>query len=421
MGVSGSGKSTIGSLLANALECAYLEGDELHPPANIASMRAGVPLDEAARAPWLAAIRAAMEQAAREDKCLVVACSALRAAHRRYLAENIDVTWIYLRGPAPIIRQRLAARTGHFAGEALLGSQLADLEEPDDAIVADITLPPAAIVEQLLVRVSGARTVRVFSDAGAMSAAAAEEVAAVLRATIELSGRCSLVLSGGDTPRGMYQALATRHRDDVPWEAVHVFWSDERYVPPNDARSNFRMAREALLAFLPCPLENVHPMPTQFDDPATAARAYEALLLGYADGMRPSFDVAILGIGADGHTASLFPHDDALDEVARSVLHVRRLDAEPPLRLTLSAPVLLASARSHVLANGAGKAAAVRRALDPATDPHDVPAAFLRRARGSVTWWLDRPAAAELDIPVEQPEEKTSMGNPFPRAGDQCR
>ncbi|HEX6694422.1 MAG TPA: 6-phosphogluconolactonase [Longimicrobiales bacterium] len=396
MGVSGSGKTTIAQRLADALGCEYLEGDTLHPASNIALMEAGIPLTDETRAPWLAAVRRVLEQASATHTDIVVTCSALREKYRRQLDDGLDVTWIYLRGPASVIRERLSHRTHHFFHVELLDSQLADLEEPAEAVTADITLSPESIVQELLPRITRARAVHVSATLADMSAHAADALAEVLRATVARKGRCSLVLSGGDTPRGMHRALASSYRETVPWRKVHIFWSDERYVAPDDPRSNAGMARETLLDHVPCPAENIHAMPTTMDSPAAAARAYEDALLHYGDGIRPSFDVAILGVGADGHTASLFPHAAELDECSRLVLPVERADAEPRLRLTLTLPVLLASARSWVLVDGGVKASAVRQALDPSTDPHTVPAAFLERARGGVMWWLDEAAASQL-------------------------
>lgn len=152
MGVSGSGKSTIGPLLAEAIECAFLEGDSLHPAANIEKMSQGVPLTDADRAPWLEAIRAHLLAAFERDGCIVVACSALKEAYRDYLAEGLPIVWVYLAGEAELIRLRLEQRTGHFLPVEMLGSQLAALEVPDDAIVADVSKSPREVVEGILTR-----------------------------------------------------------------------------------------------------------------------------------------------------------------------------------------------------------------------------------------------------------------------------
>jgi gluconokinase len=153
MGVAGAGKTTIGTQLAEGLGCAYLEGDALHPPANIEAMRRGRALSDADRAPWLAAIRDHIVDAWKDGRSLVVGCSALKASYRAQLSHGVPVIWVYLRGPADLIRSRLRQRTDHFVGAELLDSQLEALEEPQDAIVVDVSLPPATIVATILAKI----------------------------------------------------------------------------------------------------------------------------------------------------------------------------------------------------------------------------------------------------------------------------
>jgi gluconokinase len=150
MGVSGSGKTTVGVKLAAALHCAFLEGDELHPQANIDKMSHGIPLTDADRAPWLAAIHAHMLDAFHAGRSLVVACSALEADYRTLLGSAVPVTWVYLKGSPALIRSRIEHRKGHFMKADMLASQFAALEEPTDAIVVDVAMAPEAIVQQVL-------------------------------------------------------------------------------------------------------------------------------------------------------------------------------------------------------------------------------------------------------------------------------
>ena len=150
MGVAGWGKTTVGTLLANAMHCAFLEGDSLHPAANVEAMSHGVPLTDADRAPWLAAIHARLLDAFTRGQCLVVGCSALKRSYRTVLAEGIPITWVYLKGSAGLIRSRLLHRTGHYMKADMLASQFEALEEPSDALVVDISQSPRAIVEQTL-------------------------------------------------------------------------------------------------------------------------------------------------------------------------------------------------------------------------------------------------------------------------------
>jgi gluconokinase len=156
MGVAGSGKTTIGTMLADALGCPFLDADSLHAKESIEQMRRGVPLDDARRAPWLAAIRARMVDARDRQHSLVVACSALKESYRAFLGEGLPTTWIYLKGPEDLIRSRLENRMNHFASADLLASQVDVLEEPDDAIVVDISDPPAVIVSRILERLAKA-------------------------------------------------------------------------------------------------------------------------------------------------------------------------------------------------------------------------------------------------------------------------
>jgi len=147
MGVAGAGKTTIGTRLAQALGWEFHDADELHPPANVAKMRAGLPLTDADRAPWLASVRALVEQLARAGRSAVLACSALRRAYRDALAvPGADVRFVHLTGDPAIIRARLAARRGHFMPPALFESQLATLEPPDEAVTVDVAAEPDAIV-----------------------------------------------------------------------------------------------------------------------------------------------------------------------------------------------------------------------------------------------------------------------------------
>ncbi len=235
--------------------------------------------------------------------------------------------------------------------------------------------------------------VRVFADLHALSVAAAGAVAGTITRATRATGRCALVLSGGSTPRTLYQLLATDYRDRVPWRNVHVFWGDERYVPPTDPRSNYRMAKEALLDQIPCPAANVHPMPTEIRDPDAAARAYEETLRGYfAGGGSPRFDLVLLGLGQEGHTASLFPRSPALAERTRWVVAVT-VPADPPTRLTLTLPALAHAATTYFLVAGSNKAQAFSRVMDASADPNEYPAALVRSGGGTVVWWIDQQAA----------------------------
>ena len=219
----------------------------------------------------------------------------------------------------------------------------------------------------------------------------AESVAAWLveKAAAAESG-FSLALSGGSTPRRLYERLASpAWRGRMPWERVHLFWGDERFVPPDHPDSNQRMARDSLIAHVPVPPANVHPIPTD-GTPEEAARRYDAELRAFAAarGAAPLFDVQLLGLGEDGHTASLFPGTAALAEWR--ALAVAVVGAKPEPRITLTYPALALSRDAAFLVAGEGKRGMLRRLL--AGDP-ELPAAAVR-ASGEVVVFADRAAAA---------------------------
>ena len=394
MGVSGSGKTTIGTLLAETLGCAFLDADELHPAANVEAMKNGRELTDADRAPWLAAVHARLLEAFHDGNPLVVACSALKHSYRRVLGHGISLTWVYLKGEADVIRSRLDRRKSHFMRSELLESQFRALEEPADAIVADITASPDAIAQEIVVKLRARPDIRVLEDLNVLSVRAAEAAVGIINDAVRRNSRCSLVLSGGSTPIPFHRLLATTHRDRIPWSHVEVFWGDERYVPHDDVRSNYRMARETLLDLVPCPAANIHPMPTHFADPDAAARDYQATLERYWSGREPQLDLVLLGMGPDGHTASLFPGSVALQETKRLVVAATG-PAESPRRLTLTYPALARSAHAHFLVSGSDKAASLPHVFSGA-DHTLYPAAGVRPSHGWVVWWLDRDAASAL-------------------------
>jgi 6-phosphogluconolactonase len=231
--------------------------------------------------------------------------------------------------------------------------------------------------------------VRVSADAHALSRDVAAAIAHAIERAVAERGRCAVALSGGETPRPIYRVLAQDYRAAIPWRAVQVFWSDERFVPPVDPRSNYRTATEDLLEVVPIPADNVHPVRTDLATAADAARAYEATVADIL-GTRPRLDLLLLGLGDDGHTASLFPHSPALKEQDRTVVASRSPAGEN--RVTLTLPVITRARLVYVVAGGSRKADPLRRALAPDTSVNDCPAAGLRHAEGEVSWWVDRAA-----------------------------
>ena len=252
--------------------------------------------------------------------------------------------------------------------------------------------------------------IRVFPDAEAVSRAAAEEFVRRASDAVAARGRFTVALSGGSTPKHLYELLAAPAlRGQVDWNRVEVFWGDERCVPPDDPESNVHMARAAMLSHLPIPPERVHRMEAERPDHDAAARDYQATIarvFGHdADGPPPAFDLILLGMGPDGHTASLFPHNPALDEKTRWAVAVHDAPKPPPDRMTLTYPVLNAAYEVLFLVAGADKADRLAEVLEGPPDAKRLPSQGVRPENGRLAWFLDRPAAARLNLaPAAQPE-----------------
>src|SRR5665213_116663 len=215
----------------------------------------------------------------------------------------------------------------------------------------------------------------------------------LLNRVIEVPGRIAVCLAGGETPKRLYSLLTEfPYRDCLPWERVHWFFGDERFVPANNPRSNFRMLRETLFARAPVPPDNIHPVPT--DGTADEAAARYAVELQWFHGTaelshgRPLFAATLLGFGDNGHTVSLFPGTPALRETRRWAVAVSAGVPEP--RITLTYPALDSSAAVAFLVSGTGKRTALHRLWQGA----DVPAAHIAPV-GSLTWFVDRDAAGD--------------------------
>lgn len=240
--------------------------------------------------------------------------------------------------------------------------------------------------------------VQVSDNHEALCRLAAEHFVQTVLNAVSAADRATVALSGGSTPRGLYALLATEpYRVRVPWEKVHVFWGDERCVPPDDAQSNYKMAHDALLAHVSILPENIHRMRGEAADLDAAARDYEEEIcaaLGSASAT-PSFDLIHLGMGDDGHTASLFPHTQALCEGERMVASnaVEKLATH---RLTFTYPLLNAAAQVVFLACGDGKAAVLEKVLEGPYEPSQYPSQGVQPAQGTTLWLLDKTAAACL-------------------------
>lgn len=231
-----------------------------------------------------------------------------------------------------------------------------------------------------------------------LAQAAAEEIT---RSAEEASsrGRFTIALSGGSTPKPVYRLLAEEpYRDRIAWDRVHVFWVDERHVPPDHPDSNFGMAHDALLSRVPIPTDNIHRIRSEKPDAERAAEEYGWTLRSAFDldeGQWPRFDLVLLGLGADGHTASLFPGSDAVRERSRLAIApwVSSLGA---YRITLTVPVLNHAALVLFLVSGEEKAEALHTVLEGDYQPDRFPAQAVRPEEGRLLWLVDRAAARRL-------------------------
>lgn len=237
--------------------------------------------------------------------------------------------------------------------------------------------------------------IQLFDDGETLSRGAAERFAQLAGDAVRDHGRFSVALSGGSTPKRAYELLAQPpFRDSVPWAQVHLFWGDERCVPADDPRSNYRMTRLALLDHVPLPAANVHPVRGDMA-PAQAAADYETQLRRFFGAGPPRFDLVLLGLGENGHTASLWPGSASLDEKQRWAAEV--FVAEQGIwRVTLTAPCLNQGAVVIFLVAGGGKAAVLQEVLHGAFEPRRLPAQLIKPVNGQLVWFVDKVAAAKL-------------------------
>lgn len=237
--------------------------------------------------------------------------------------------------------------------------------------------------------------ISIYPDREALSQAAASLFADRAARAVSDHGRCSILLAGGETPRRTYELLAGEPlRDQVPWGRLHLFWGDERSVPPDDPRNNARMFRRALLDRVPVPAGQVHPIPGDCD-PRQAADEYEALLRRFFAGTPPRFDLVLLGLGDDGHTASLFPDSPVLEERERWASATRRAGEETG-RVTLTVHLINQAKQVVFLVAGDDKATVLREVLEEYPDPRSRPARMIRPEQGELIWLVDASAARLL-------------------------
>ena len=238
-------------------------------------------------------------------------------------------------------------------------------------------------------------TLVVCADREALNVKAAECFRDIAKKAIFGSGTCTVALSGGSTPKSLYALMATpQWRDQVQWKHVHLFWGDERCVPITHPDSNYAMVERELLSKIAIPPENVHRFPVELTEPAAIAAQYEGDLKEFfgTNGV-PRFDLIFLGLGENGHTASLFPHCPALKETKHLVVadYVEEVKAH---RLTMTAPLINAARQIMFLVSGSAKAQVVKEVLNGPRRPEELPAQLIVPASGKLTWLADKDAAA---------------------------
>ncbi len=237
--------------------------------------------------------------------------------------------------------------------------------------------------------------IHAFNTLRDASRALAERIAETARIAVEEQGRFTMALSGGKTPALLYSLLASEYADKMEWNSIHLFWGDERYVPQDHPDSNFRMAHHAWISKVSIPLQNVHHIQTEKETPEKAAESYERTLVEFfrvSEGMPDAtFDLMLLGIGTDGHTASLFPGSPALSEKGRWVVST---DAPPSVfpkkRITLTLPLINRGRKVFFLAYGEEKKNVIRAILEKPEKARKIYPAAMVRARERLLWYVDK-------------------------------
>src|ERR1044071_5586343 len=230
--------------------------------------------------------------------------------------------------------------------------------------------------------------IQIFPNSEALARAAAEHFVVRCRQAIEQRGAFTVALSGGSTPKLLFELLADPNepfRDQIPWSNIHFFWSDERHVPPAHPDSNYRMAKEAMLAHVPVPQHNIHRVPSENPNATEAATEYEQTLIEVTQQSLPQLDLIMLGLGTDGHTASIFPGSEVLHETERLVA-APWVEKFQTYRITMTLPLLNNGACVVFLVSGSEKAPIVKEVLE---GPEKYPAQAVKPTRGELLWMLD--------------------------------
>lgn len=254
-------------------------------------------------------------------------------------------------------------------------------------------------MEHLVRETQTGHTLIITKDYADLCETVVRDILSLSKKKIKEKGQFVMALSGGETPKGVYSLMAMPGtRSQFEWDKIHFFWGDERCVPPQDPRSNYGMVWEALLTKINMPEANVHFIQTQGFDPDTSAFLYEREIFHFfklGPGEIPSLDLVLLGLGKDGHVASLFPESPALHETKRLVTQTT-LKATHEARITLTFPVINRADSIFFLASGLEKAQTLQKVLEAGEESNSLPAKRIQQVRGNLKWYIDRPAASML-------------------------
>jgi 6-phosphogluconolactonase len=252
--------------------------------------------------------------------------------------------------------------------------------------------------------------IQICNDPESLSEAAARLFVQRARHAAQAQDRFTVALAGGHTPQRTYQRLTQPlFRDQVPWADTHVFWGDERCVPSDDPRSNARMAHQTLLDHVPIPLDQIHPIRCG-QNPQQAAEEYESLLQSFFAGRSPCFDLILLGLGENGHTASIFPNTPAVKEHDRWAIAVYVAE-QAMWRVTLTPSLINQAATVAFLVAGAAKAQVLQRVLDGPFEPHILPAQLIQPASGNLCWIIDQEASQGLiEVKTDDDVRRANQG-----------
>jgi 6-phosphogluconolactonase len=239
--------------------------------------------------------------------------------------------------------------------------------------------------------------IKIYNDGDELGVAAAELFMEKAHQAVKQRGRFTVALAGGETPRRIYEILAKEpYKSRIPWQKIHIFWGDERYVPSSDIRSNQLMARQSLLDHVPIPNGQIHPITCE-STPAQSAEDYEQVIRSTFIGENPQFDFIFLGLGADGHTASLFPNSEVLKERKRLVGHGYAVE-QNSYRITLTAPFINQAATIVFLVIGDSKAKVLYEVLEGPKDLQRLPSQMIASPKGELHWLLDQEAGKLLPL-----------------------